>query len=286
MRENGAVTPTPTATTRADAVCAAAVDLARSTAVEAAGGEVGEHEVGEHLGIDVEDDRVVTHSFAALAAGYQGWRWAVTVARAPRSRHVTVDEVVLLPGAGALLAPQWLPWSERLRPGDLGVGDLLPTAPDDDRLAPAYLLAEDPAVEEVAHEVGLGRVRVMSRLGRMETAERWYSGDGGPDAPISQHAPGRCGTCGFFLPVAGSLRAAFGVCGNEFAPRDGHVVSVDHGCGAHSEALVEAPPPEPAPAPAYDDAALDVEDHPWRPPPGGEASEAEASEDAESLGHS
>jgi len=276
MRENGGVTPTAV-TSRADVACAAAVELARVAAEEAAGGEVG-----EHLGIDVEGDRVVTHSFAALARGYRGWRWAVTLARAPRSRQVTVDEVVLLPGAGALLAPPWVPWSERLRPGDLGVGDLLPTAPDDDRLAPAYQLSDDPAVAEVADETGLGRVRVMSRLGRVETAERWYGGDGGPDNPMAQHAPGRCGNCGFYLPLSGSLRAIFGVCGNEFAPRDGQVVSADHGCGAHSEALVEPPPPELPPTPAYDDAALEVEDHAPRP----DADEAEAADDAESLGHS
>jgi hypothetical protein len=276
MRENGRVTPTAV-TSRADAACAAAVELARVAAEEAAGGEVG-----EHLGIDVEGDRVVTHSFAALARGYRGWRWAVTLARAPRSRQVTVDEVVLLPGAGALLAPPWVPWSERLRPGDLGVGDLLPTAPDDDRLAPAYQLSDDPAVAEVADETGLGRVRVMSRLGRAETAERWYGGDGGPDNPMAQHAPGRCGTCGFYLPLAGSIRAIFGVCGNEFAPRDGQVVSADHGCGAHSEALVEPPPPELPPTPAYDDAALEVEEHAQRP----DADEAEGADDAESLGHS
>jgi Protein of unknown function (DUF3027) len=276
MRENGGVTPTAAMTSRADPTCAAAVDLARAAASEASGGEVG-----DHLGIEAEADRVVTHSFAALSRGYQGWRWAVTVARAPRSRHVTVDEVVLLPGAGALLAPPWLPWSERLRPGDLGVGDLLPTAPDDDRLAPAYLLSDDPAVAEVADEIGLGRARVMSRLGRTETAERWYGGDGGPNAPMAQHAPGRCGTCGFFLPVAGSLRAIFGVCGNEFAPRDGQVVAVDHGCGAHSEALVEAAPPERPQAAPYDDAALDVEEHARLA-----AEDAEIAEDAESLGHS
>jgi len=276
MRENGRVTPTAV-TSRADAACAAAVELARVAAEEAAGGEVG-----EHLGIDVEGDRVVTHSFAAPARGYRGWRWAVTLARAPWSRQVTVDEVVLLPGAGALLAPPWVPWSERLRPGDLGVGDLLPTAPDDDRLAPAYLLSDDPAVAGVADETGLGRVRVMSRLGRAETAERWYGGDGGPDNPMAQHAPGRCGTCGFFLPLAGSLRAVFGVCGNEFAPRDGQAVSADHGCGAHSEALVEPPPPELPPPPAYDDAALEVEEHAPHP----DADEAEGADDAESLGHS
>ena len=276
MSENGPVSPTTATASRVDAICAAAIDLARATACEAAGGEVG-----DHLGVEGEGDRLVTHSFAALEPGYHGWRWAVTVARAPRSRHVTVDEVVLLPGGGALLAPPWVPWSERLRPGDLGVGDLLPTAPDDDRLAPAYLLSDDPAVAEATDEIGMGRARVMSGLGRAETAERWYGGDGGPDAPIARHAPGRCGTCAFFLPLAGSLRAIFGVCGNEFAPRDGQVVALDHGCGAHSEALVEAAPPERPQAAPYDDAALEVEE---RMQPAVE--DLDLAEDAESLGHS
>ena len=88
---------------------------------------------------------MVTHYFAADLPGYAGWRWAVTVARASRSKAVTVDEVVLLPGEGALLPPEWVPWSERLLPGDLGVGDVVPTPADDDRLVPAYLLSDDPA---------------------------------------------------------------------------------------------------------------------------------------------
>jgi hypothetical protein len=271
--------PTTTLPARPDATCAAAVDLAAAAAREVAGDSVG-----GHLGARAEGDRVVTHSFAAEQPGYSGWRWAVTVARAPRSRHVTVDEVVLLPGDGALLPPEWVPWSERLRPGDLGVGDLLPTPPDDDRLVPAYVLSDDPAVEEVAFELGLGRPRVMSRLGREETAERWYSGDGGPDSPMSAHAPGRCITCGFYLPVAGSLRVLFGACANQFSPQDGRVVSADSGCGAHSEALVEQPPPTPPPAPSYDDTVLEIEPHEVSPglPPG----DAESTEDAESLGHS
>src|SRR5262249_28484432 len=114
-----------------------------------------------------------------------------------------------------------------------------------------------PAEAEVATEIGLGRVRVMSRPGRLDTADRWYVGDGGPDTPMARQAPARCGTCGFWLPVAGSLAGLFGVCGNEFAPRDGMVVAADHGCGAHSEALVEEAPAELPPV-VYD-TGFDVE---------------------------
>jgi hypothetical protein len=172
---------------------------------------------------------------------------------------VTVSETVPLPGDGALLAPSWVPWHERLQPGDLGVGDLLPTRADDERLAPGYVLSDDPGVEEVSWELGLGRRRVMSREGRAEAAQRWYDSDHGPNAPISVGAPpnARCGMCAFYLPLAGSLRQTFGVCGNLFAPDDGRVVSADHGCGAHSEVLVEQTVPVEELATVYDDSEVE-----------------------------
>ena len=113
---------------------AAAVELARAAAARSAATVVG-----EHLGVHADGERVVTHAFAATLPGYTGWFWAVTLARVPRGKTATVDEVVLLPGADALLAPAWVPWQERLQPGDLSPGDLLPTAPDDPRLVPAYV---------------------------------------------------------------------------------------------------------------------------------------------------
>jgi hypothetical protein len=236
VRNNGPVTTrTTTRAAKLDQVCADAVGVARGAITE-----VDPADVGDHIEAIAEGDRVVTHFFESHLAGYRGWRWAVTVTRVPRSRHVTVSETVLLPGPGALLAPGWVPWNERLKPGDLGVGDLMPTAPDDDRLAQGYVLSDDPAVEEVSWELGLGRPRVMSREGRIETAQRWYDGESGPEAAISTAAPrnARCGTCGFYLPLAGSLRQMFGVCGNLYAPDDGRAVSADHGCGAHSETLL------------------------------------------------
>ncbi|WP_342669773.1 MULTISPECIES: DUF3027 domain-containing protein [Actinoplanes] len=240
---NGRVTSrTTTRAVRLDQVCADAVGVARGAITE-----VDPADVGDHLEAVPEGDRTVTHFFESFLAGYQGWRWAVTVTRVPRSRHVTVCETVLLPGPDALLAPGWVPWNERVQPGDLGVGDLMPTAPDDDRLTPGYVLSDDAAVEEVSWELGLGRSRVMSQEGRMETAQRWYDGEAGPEAAISTAAPrnARCGTCGFYLPLAGAMRPMFGVCGNLYAPDDGRAVSADHGCGAHSEALLSTPEPQP-----------------------------------------
>lgn len=237
-----------------DAALATAVEEARAAALE-----VGGDSVGEHLRVFAESDRVVTHAFAASLTGYSGWYWAVTLARAPRSKTVTVSEVILLPGVDALLAPAWVPWQERLQPGDLSPGDILPADPDDPRLVPAYAYndeSDDKQVKQVGIELGLGRVRVMSRDGRLDAAERWFSGDLGPRSPMAKQAPGRCGTCGFLLPLAGSLSAGFGVCGNDITDTDGRVVSVEYGCGAHSEAKVSVPSLSEPSGTVYDDGEL------------------------------
>jgi Protein of unknown function (DUF3027) len=254
IRKNIHVTRTATRPAKLDQVCADAIDAARAGITE-----VPADEVGPRTGVVAEGDRLVTHYFESLRPGYRGWQWAVTVTRAPRSKHVTVSETVLLPGSGALLAPAWLPWEERLRPGDLGVGDLLPTMPDDDRLVPGYALTDDPAVDDAAWELGLGRPRLMSKEGREETAQRWYDGDQGPHAPISEAAPrhARCISCGFLLLMGGSLRQMFGVCGNVYAPDDGRVVSLDHGCGAHSEIVVDTTSSVEALPTAFDDGAVE-----------------------------
>lgn len=252
------MTPSPAGTELAgqpDPRLAAAVELAR----EAAEADAGLTAVGAHAGIEFEDEAAVTHLFEADYPGYRGWRWAVTVAFAGPGTPVTVSEVVLLPGPQALIAPEWVPWERRVRAGDLGVGDLLPTAPDDPRLVPGYLQSDDPAVEDVAHELGLGRHRVLSRAGRLEAAERWQDSEYGPGSDMAATAPANCGSCGFYLPLAGSLSAAYGACGNELAPADGHVVHVEFGCGAHSEVEVEPSPVATVAELVYDDAQLDLD---------------------------
>jgi hypothetical protein len=188
----------------ADQVCADAVDVARKALVDEAG--VSPDAIGEHLGVEPVADRVVMHVFGCADRAYGGWRWAVTVTRAPRSKLVTVDESVLLPGPDALLAPAWVPWQDRLRPGDVGIGDLLPASPDDERLVPFAVLDGDDAVTdwflpwtdseneqagpaEPSELPAPGRSRVLSSFGRDDTAERWYESDHGPRTPLSHAAP-------------------------------------------------------------------------------------------------
>lgn len=223
-----------------DAVLEDATELAREVALSAAVGGVG-----EHLGFYLDGERIGTHRFAALHPGYVGWHWSVTLARAPRSRTATVCEVALIPGQGALLAPEWVPWSERLRPGDVGPNDTLPYQADDARLEQGY---EQTGVEDedrmAVYELGLGRARVLSPEGRAEAFTRWYEGEHGPKAAEAQNATAQCSTCGFMLKLAGTGRTVFGVCANEWSPSDGSIVSMDHGCGAHSETDVRRRAPE------------------------------------------
>jgi len=230
-----------------DQACAEAVDLARAAVVAM----VGPDRVGEHLEALADGERTVTHLFDCEDPAYAGWRWAATVGRAPRSKVVTVSETVLLPGPAALLAPPWVPWHDRLRPGDLGVGDLLPAPPDDERLVPLVTLEGDDAVidwysgqdgddegpSEPAELPAPGRSRMLSAAGRESASARWYSSEHGPRTPLAHAAPAHCVSCGFFVPLSGELGRLFGACANAYAPDDGRVVSADHGCGAHSESV-------------------------------------------------
>jgi hypothetical protein len=244
-----------------DQVGAEAIDFARSVAEETAG-TLG---VGEHLGIEADADRVVSHFFACPHPGYAGWRWSVTLVRAARAKTPTVNEVALLPGDTALMAEEWVPWADRIQPGDVTAGLLMPTAPEDPRLEPGYTGGEqaadtDPAeasqLRAVVAELGLGRERVLSREGRDEAAERWLASDGGPDNEMTRQAPDVCESCGFFARIEGSLGVLFGVCANAYSPSDAHVVSVDHGCGAHSAVVAENRAEE-LPAPAWETIAWD-----------------------------
>lgn len=249
--EDSSATPPIVRSADIEAVLIGAVDQARAAIAEHSGDTVG-----DYLGATFDDSNAATHRFLANMPGYHGWQWAVVVAAHPGADHATISEVVLVPGPTALLAPSWVPWEERLQPGDLGPGDLLSTPVEDPRLVPGYTATGDPELDEVAVELGLGRRRLLSRLGRADAAERWHDGDYGPGAAMARSTRRACRDCGFYLPLSGVLGLMFGVCANEFSA-DGHVVDAEYGCGAHSDTPAPVGAGSPLHEP-YDDGVLEV----------------------------
>ena len=108
-------------TGKPDAFLAAAVDTAR-TALE--GITAGPH-IGAHVAAKSEGDRLVTHLFESKLPGYLGWQWYAVLTRNSRSKVVTVNELGLLPSEDSILAPEWVPWAERVAPRHTQAGDAL-----------------------------------------------------------------------------------------------------------------------------------------------------------------
>jgi hypothetical protein len=214
-----------------------AAPLALAAAIEEAGQAslVGPLVAIEALhGEGNDGDHLATYLFEGYIPGYVGWRWAVTVSKVDEKSSPTICDVVLLPGVDALLPPPWLPYSDRVTKEDIEAGTIAPASPEDTRLVPSlYLHHEDGEFDlHELFEFGAGRNRVLSIEGRDQAVSRWL----GRDRDFAKVSP-NCGSCGFFIPIAGSLRQAFGVCANAISPQDAQVVSIKHGCGAHSEAI-------------------------------------------------
>jgi len=210
---------------------------------------VPEMHVGE--AIDVVDEpsddpkvSIKSHTFECKSPAYPGWYWAVTVVEIDEQPEKTVSEINLLPGSQALVPSAWKPWASRVQAGDLGVGDILPTEENDPRLTAGFtgldeLEAELKQLHPNQWELGLGREQILSSQGLDLAVDRWYSGDNGPRSAMAKSAPANCSTCGFLIPIGGSLGQAFGVCANEFGAADGQIVAINFGCGAHSSVRSE-----------------------------------------------
>lgn len=100
----------PEAELTADPVLLAARAQARAALEEITQADT----IGTDDGHEVHEAHVLTLLFECRMPGYPGWRWAATLARVDEESDVTVLEVELLPGPGAVTAPDWVPWSERL----------------------------------------------------------------------------------------------------------------------------------------------------------------------------
>ncbi len=84
-------------------------DLARASLLEITKAA----NVGELIAESTDDDGVITVRFVSVQEGYPGWQWNVSLAHVD-GYDPTVIEAELLPADGALLAPDWVPWSDRL----------------------------------------------------------------------------------------------------------------------------------------------------------------------------
>lgn len=244
-----------------------------SVALDALREAVDPASVGEHLRSSDLGDGLVDEHFGCLDPGYVGWYWAVLMSAPVSSDPAgfeagdapTVNDIVLLPGDGAIVAPQWQPYKDRIRPDDLGPGDMLPPDADDIRLAPAWFEGDGDGTgiidRHFAREIGLGREWVLSLEGREGAAERWWSGDDGPGNEMTSLAPATCSSCGFLVGLAGDLADRFGVCANQMSNSDGRVVAIAHGCGAHSGGRPKrSMSAQVVQEPVFDTATLDIEE--------------------------
>jgi hypothetical protein len=73
----------------------------------------GRRAVGNYIRTDEEEPGLLSYIFESTLRGYVGWYWSVTIYQ-PEGEEPTISEVVMMPGEGALVAPKWVPWSERL----------------------------------------------------------------------------------------------------------------------------------------------------------------------------
>ena len=73
----------------------------------------GRRAVGDYIRTDEEEQGLRSYIFESTLRGYIGWFWSVTIYQ-PENQEPTISEVVMMPGVKALIAPKWVPWSERL----------------------------------------------------------------------------------------------------------------------------------------------------------------------------
>lgn len=232
--------------------------IARSVAQE-----MDDSEVGKHLGVQLIDANVAVHRFAARVPGYRGWQWHVSLTALPGSDHITVNEASLIAGKDALTAPSWVPYSERIQPGDLVPDAQLPLEHNDPRVT--VETSEQPQSEndgEIAeNRAGTRSERVrritLSDYGLSSARRRWKNGAFGPQSEFARKASLKCASCAFYLRLPEEVGRNFGVCANEYSA-DGHVVHSAYGCGAHSL----TPPREqlgaPVAAPFDDERAIEI----------------------------
>ena len=91
-------------------ISATLLELAKAAAADFA----KPNALGEFVESVEEEPGVTTFMWQSTHPGYLGWRVAAIVAHFGADEPATVSEVLLVPGVDSLVAPDWVPWSERL----------------------------------------------------------------------------------------------------------------------------------------------------------------------------
>lgn len=151
-------------TSKVDEILAAAKDVALQGVQEIAPA----HAIGLVHHVRAEEERLSTHLFECTLPGYRGWFWFATLSRAPRSRVATICEVGLLPGDDALIAPDWVPWADRVRPEDLEENAEQENAESD---APAEESAGEPVENNSAEKETAQNASAAEETAEAESAE-------------------------------------------------------------------------------------------------------------------
>jgi hypothetical protein len=176
-------------TAKLDLVLAAAVDRAKEGVLEIAPSE----QIGAHVGSYADGDRLVTHRFEAMLAGYVGWQWYATLARVPRGKEATVCEVGLLPSERSLLAPEWVPWADRVRPEEVAAAAEAEAAEAAEAQAESQDGDEAAPATDMAEEVSATATAGQDEAADPEAAATMDAADQAAPAAADQAAPAAAG---------------------------------------------------------------------------------------------
>jgi hypothetical protein len=70
--------------------------------------------IGDFIEAIHDEEFVTSYLFDSKLKGYHGWRWSVTLSQVDAKHAPTVSEILLMAGPESIVAPKWVPWSERL----------------------------------------------------------------------------------------------------------------------------------------------------------------------------
>lgn len=228
--------------------------------------------VGAYCGSIIENADTVTHQFISNHIAYPDWNWNVTISKVDPNDSITIIESKLLPKQNAFLAPKWIEYKDRLRVFDITETDEFAYESDDLRIENTFDNSNDNSVHDAdsadnsdnadsadnsdqnikdminllknedvktVSKLAFERNRVLNAYGKQDLSYRWYEGSHGPKTASSRISQASCNSCAFYISLQGDMGQMFGVCANAWSRDDGSVVSLDHGCGMHSETDVK-----------------------------------------------